>query len=48
VVRALEVFLERARAAAGGLDTPERRERAFFDSEVSSSSGELNVGSIFD
>ena len=50
VVQAFTVFLERARecAKASGLDTPEQRERAFFDSEVSSSSDEFSVGSIFD
>ena len=47
VVRALEQFLVQARTALGNLSTPEQRERAFFDSEVTSSGGDFNVGSIF-
>lgn len=50
VVRALQFFLERARreAAASGLDSPESREEAFLESDVSSTSGEVSVASYFD
>lgn len=50
VVNAWIGFLERARQAAvvSKLDTPEQRERAFLDSEVTSSSGDTNVCSYFD
>jgi hypothetical protein len=50
VVRALEIFLQAARqwAAAEGLTTPDERSEAFFNSEVSSTSEEVNVDSYFE
>lgn len=45
VVAALERFVKRARAL--GPATPEERQRAFFDGEVLSSSGDAAVDSFF-